>query len=101
MFKTQTTLLLEMWYALDRCTKGLSSRMKKTIKNMSKQELDALVARTVKPHCPMCVKDENIFCPRDVDTICIQCDAQFCAGHILQHMKKSHQITPTMEHCTK
>ena len=78
-----------------------SKEMKKSFRNMSKQELDALVTRTIKPHCPMCIKDENVFCNRDVDTICIQCDGQFCAGHILQHMDQEHQITSNMEHCSK
>ena len=70
-------------------------------RNMSRQELDALLARALKPHCSMCIADPKVFCNRDVDTICIQCDGQFCAGHIQKHMEDEHQITSSMGHCSK
>lgn len=50
--------------------------------------------------CPDCQNDEKVFCPRNVDGICIECGIRLCAAHLLKHFKEIHCISLDLEHCS-
>lgn len=52
-------------------------------------------------HCPECLKDPNVFCPRDVDAQCLICGKKFCGAHIGPHLKKEHCVALDLAHCSK
>ena len=51
-------------------------------------------------HCPHCVEDDKVFCPRDMDVACLECGECFCAGHIALHLRIKHFIVTSMAHCS-
>lgn len=55
----------------------------------------------VKPmkHCPPCLADKKVFCPRDIDAQCLECGQGFCGAHIGQHLKEVHCISLNLDHC--
>lgn len=52
-------------------------------------------------HCPDCLKDKRIFCPRDVDVKCLICGKNFCGGHIGRHLRKVHCVALDFKHCRR
>lgn len=52
-------------------------------------------------HCPDCLNDKTILCPRDVDVVCLICGRKLCGGHISKHLKKVHCVSLDFDHCRK
>ncbi|KKN74901.1 hypothetical protein LCGC14_0386500 [marine sediment metagenome] len=50
-------------------------------------------------HCPDCLADDKIFCPRNPDAKCLDCGKSFCGAHIGPHLKDVHCIALTNDHC--
>ena len=50
-------------------------------------------------HCPDCIKDSTIFCPRNVDGRCLECGAELYASHLMEHFRKVHCMSLTLDHC--
>ena len=44
-------------------------------------------------HCPACVEDEEVTCPRNCDVLCIECGARLCGHHIVRHLDDVHCIS--------
>jgi len=53
-----------------------------------------------REHCSECVKDDNVFCPRNNDGMCLECGKVFCAAHLIEHFKAVHCMSLTLEHCS-
>lgn len=47
--------------------------------------------------CPECVKRYGVESARGVDGKCLECGAEFCAGHLLTHFSKVHFMQIEME----
>ena len=50
-------------------------------------------------HCPICLTDASIFCPRDMDAQCLHCGLAFCGAHIGPHLQKVHCVILGLYHC--
>lgn len=57
------------------------------------------MTHTTFEHCPMCIADAKVFCPRDVDAECLICGHRFCGAHIGEHLEKEHCVSLNLEHC--
>lgn len=44
-------------------------------------------------HCPMCLADPEVACPRSVDARCLECGKEFCGRHIGEHLEREHCIS--------
>lgn len=66
-----------------------------------KIEIEAILEKISFGHCPMCVKDDNVFCNRDCDAKCLDCGKGFCLAHIVEHGKKVHLMIDNNDHCSK
>lgn len=52
-------------------------------------------------HCPDCLEDEKVFCPRDTDAQCLECGQRYCGAHIGSHLKQVHCISLNLDHCSE
>jgi ribosomal protein S27E len=50
-------------------------------------------------HCPDCLEDREIFCPRNPDAKCLICGKELCAGHIGPHLQKEHCVSLDFSYC--
>ena len=50
-------------------------------------------------HCPACLADKTVFCPRDIDAICVHCGKGFCGAHIGEHLR-THCVSLPLDHCS-
>lgn len=53
----------------------------------------------IPEHCPKCVADKKVFCPRDVDVQCLICGKKLCGAHIIPHLKE-HCVALDLAHCS-
>lgn len=52
-------------------------------------------------HCPDCLADEKVFCPRDPDAKCLICHKSYCGAHIGLHLAKEHCVALNLDHCSE
>ena len=64
------------------------------------RRIDLVLYKLNLGHCPDCVADKNVFCPRDCDAECLDCGKAFCAHHIGKHLE-THFIALDNNHCSK
>ena len=63
----------------------------------------AAMAEAISPgeHCPDCLTDKTVFCPRDTDAQCLICRKRFCGAHIGPHLEKVHCVALDNDHCSE
>jgi transposase-like protein len=52
-------------------------------------------------HCPDCLADKKVFCPRDPDAECLICHQKYCGAHIGPHLEKVHCVSLNLNHCSE
>lgn len=50
--------------------------------------------------CAECEADPDVFCPRNVDGRCLECDIELCAAHLMQHFRDVHCMALDLTHCS-
>ena len=48
--------------------------------------------------CPDCRADAEVICPRNVDGKCLECGAELCAAHLMEHFRTKHCMALTLDH---
>ncbi|KKN12185.1 hypothetical protein LCGC14_1019080 [marine sediment metagenome] len=52
-------------------------------------------------HCPDCLADKKVTCPRNPDAQCLECGKKLCAAHIASHLKEVHCMSLSLDYCSE